>query len=193
VLYRVLQAALRGSTARRHILDHLLGIRPGHRVLDIGCGPASILSLMPAGIDYVGFDTDSRYIAAARNRHGMRGQFAVRAVTPEAVNDLGYFDRVIAIGVLHHLTDADADILFASAARVLKPDGRIVTIDGAFVPGQSPLAWLLLKLDRGRHVRTPQAYLEIARRHFPRACADVVHDLLVVPYTHCIIKTEQSP
>ncbi|MBL6613015.1 MAG: methyltransferase domain-containing protein [Reyranella sp.] len=186
-LYRALQATLGSTVTRQRLVRDILGIASGQRVLDIGCGPAAILSLTPPDIDYVGIDLEPRYIAAARKRHGARGRFMVRAVTPGVVGDLGQFDRVIALGVLHHLTDEEADIVFASAARVLRPGGRVITIDGAFVPVQHPLARLLLKMDRGKHIRSPGVYLEIARRHFPQAHASVMHDLLTVPYTHCII------
>jgi SAM-dependent methyltransferase len=186
-LYRALQAPLAKRQTRDHIVRNILKIAPGQRVLDIGCGPASILSLLPDPIDYTGFDMEPRYIAAARKRHGARGAFAVRSVAPDSVDDLGQFDRVIAVGVLHHLTDAECDIVFASAARVLRPGGCVVTLDGAFVPGQHPLARLFLKMDRGKHVRAPEDYLAIARRHFPQASATVTHELLTLPYTHCII------
>jgi hypothetical protein len=63
-----------------------------------------------------------------------------------------------------------------------------VTVDPAYVKGQHPVARLLLALDRGRHVRTPEAYLAIARQHFRDASATVLHDLIIVPYTHCIIE-----
>jgi SAM-dependent methyltransferase len=131
---------------------------------------------------------EDRYIVEARARYGNRGSFFVRAVTPETVDDLGTFDVVISIGVLHHLNDVDAETVFASAARVLRPEGRLVTIDGTFVKGQNPVAHLLLKMDRGRHVRGPDAYLNLARRHFPDVKASLFHDLLALPYTHCIME-----
>ena len=96
------------------------------------------------------------------------------------------------MGVLHHLTDRECDTVFASAARVLRPGGRIVTIDGAFVPGQNPLARLLLRMDRGNHVRAPDEYMSIARRHFSDATATVTHNLLTIPYTHCIVEAVRT-
>jgi hypothetical protein len=38
-----------------------------------------------------------------------------------------------------------------------------------------------LALDRGRHVRTPEAYLALARRHFRDAKATILHDLIAIP------------
>jgi SAM-dependent methyltransferase len=165
----------------------LLKIRPDDRILDIGCGPADILAYLPEDIEYHGYDVNEGYIAAAKRRYGNRGSFEVRGVSPDAVADLGTFDLITAIGVLHHLTDTEAEIVFASALQILRPGGRVITCDGAYVKGQNPIARLLLALDRGRHVRRPEDYLAIARRHFSDANATVFHDFLAIPYTHCII------
>ena len=186
-VYRRFKDVVAGNSATRLIAD-FLKINSGQRVLDIGCGTADIVAQLPDDIDYHGYDIEPDYIAAARERYGHRGSFVVRSVSPEAVDGLGTFDVVISLGVLHHLTDAMAGTLFAAAAKVLRPGGRLVTLDGAYVKGQHPVARLLLALDRGRHVRTPEAYLAIARQHFKDANATVLHDLIAIPYTHCIIE-----
>jgi SAM-dependent methyltransferase len=187
-LYRKFQTRVQAKNSFARLAHDFLKISPGQRVLDIGCGPADILAQLPLGIEYEGYDLEPGYIAAAKERHGDRGSFAVRAVSPEAADNIGTFDVVISMGVLHHLTDDDADALFASAVKVLRPGGRIVTLDGAYLKGQNPIARLLLALDRGRYVRTPAAYLRIAHRHFPDAQATILHDLIAIPYTHCIIE-----
>jgi 2-polyprenyl-3-methyl-5-hydroxy-6-metoxy-1,4-benzoquinol methylase len=186
-VYRSLQARLRSDNSMSR-LKGFLKIRPGQRVLDIGCGPADILAHLPEDIDYQGYDAESSYIASARKRYGERGSFSVRSVSPEAVDDIGTFDVVMSLAVLHHLTDAEADTLFASAAKVLRPGGHVVTLDCAYVDGQNPVARLLASLDRGKHVRSPDGYLALARRHFEHADATILHDLSAVPYTHCIIE-----
>lgn len=187
-VYRSLQARLRSDNSMSRLTEEFLKITPGQRVLDIGCGPADILAHLPEVIDYHGYDAESNYIASARKRYGERGSFAVRAVSPHAVDDIGTFDVVMSLAVLHHLTDAEADILFASAAKVLRPGGRVITLDCAYVDGQHPVARLLASLDRGKHVRSPDGYLSVAHRHFEQADATILHDLLAVPYTHCIIE-----
>jgi len=187
-LYRRFQARLRNDNTASRIRDEFLKIAPGQRVLDIGCGPAEILTHLPSDIDYHGFDVEQNYIETARARFGERGSFAVRAVTPDAVNDIGKFDVVMSLAVLHHLTDGQADTLFASAAKVLRPGGRVVTLDCAYVKGQSPIAYFLAAIDRGRYVRTPDEYVSLARRHFQNVNATILHDLIAVPYTHCILE-----
>jgi SAM-dependent methyltransferase len=184
--FRLLQRVAGREKAAPRIVE-ILAVKSGDRVLDIGCGTADILRYLPRDIDYHGFDVSESYVSAARIRFGARGSFSVQAVTPEAADRLGRFDIVIALGVLHHLTDAEAKALFTVANKILRPGGRVVTCDGALVAGQNPLARLLLRLDRGRYVRTPEEYTSIARRSFPDATARVVHDLLFIPYTHCIV------
>lgn len=187
-LYRSLQSRLRGDDTSSRIRDEFLRIEPGQRVLDIGCGPADIVAHLPTGIEYHGFDAEPNYIEAARARFGSRGSFAVRIVAPNAVDDIGMFDVVMSLAVLHHLTDLEADILFASAAKVLRPGGRVITLDCAYVDGQHPIARLLASLDRGKYVRSPEGYVALARRHFEQAKATILHDLIAVPYTHCIVE-----
>lgn len=190
-IYRLFEGMTGRDRAGRR-LEQVLAIGSGARVLDIGCGTADILHYLPGDIDYYGFDVSGDYISAARARYGTRGSFRVHAVTPAAADELGSFDVVMALGVLHHLTDAEADDLFCVANKVLRPNGRVVTVDGTFVRGQNPLARLLLKLDRGQYVRTPEDYLVVARRSFPNVRARIIHDLLRIPYTHCILEGVQS-
>jgi SAM-dependent methyltransferase len=168
--------------------DEFLKVAPGQRVLDIGCGPAEILAHLPDDIDYHGYDAEANYINAARARYGNRGSFAVKAVSPDAVEDIGTFDVVMSLACLHHLTDDEADTVFASAAKLLRPGGRVITLDCAYVKDQNPIARLLAALDRGKHVRAPEGYASLARRHFSQVDVSVLHDLLAVPYTHCIIE-----
>jgi len=186
-LYRLVQRVV-GSKRSIPRLTKLLAIKPRDRVLDIGCGPADILEYLPPDVEYHGFDINEEYISAARNRYGTSGNFTVQSVTIDGAERLGQFDVVIAVGVLHHLTDSEADALFKVAYKVLRPGGRVITLDGAFVGGQNPIALLLLKLDRGQHVRSPEQYLAIARQSFPCTRTLLLHDLLYVPYTHCLME-----
>ncbi|HEY8866069.1 MAG TPA: hypothetical protein VIM22_03990, partial [Solirubrobacteraceae bacterium] len=46
-LYSLVQRALGAENARRRLLADHVHPRAGERVLDLGCGPADILALMP--------------------------------------------------------------------------------------------------------------------------------------------------
>jgi SAM-dependent methyltransferase len=186
-LYRAF-AGLAGGDARQTYQREYLRVQPNERVLDIGCGPADILEVLPHGCRYVGFDGSSEYIEAARERYGTRGQFEVLRITAETVKDFEGFDLVMANGVLHHLDDAAAGELFEIAKAALKPDGRLVTLDGCYTADQSRMAAYLLSRDRGQFVRTQPQYEAIARHHFPRIVSHLRHDLMRIPYTHLILE-----
>lgn len=186
--YKALQDRLRADHTPRRLVEEFLGVKSGDRILDIGCGPAAILEHLPGDIDYCGFDVEANYIMTARAQYGTRGRFFVGRVSEETLSDLGSFNVVMALAVLHHLSDAEVEALFSGAAKSLKPGGHLVTLDCAFVNGQHPVALLLAALDRGRFVRTPEQYKALAEGHFSGVEVVVSHDLLRVPYTHCIMK-----
>lgn len=166
-------------------------VRPaaGDRILDIGCGPGKILDHLPQ-VDYFGFDFSPSYIASATRRYGHRGQFFCQRVSEAQVflEQPESFDIVLAIGVLHHLDDAEALQLFEIARHALKKGGRLVTYDGCYVPGQSRAATYLLSRDRGRFVRDEKGYTSLARSRFDEVRTSIRDDLLRIPYTHIIME-----
>jgi SAM-dependent methyltransferase len=187
LVYSLFRRVVGRDEWRARYAREYLRAQPGQRVLDIGCGTGDILEVLPA-VEYWGYDASAEYIERARARFGTRGTFTCRAVDESLPVAAAGFDLVIAHGLLHHLDDAAAATLFRIARRALKPGGRLVTYDGCFVEGQSPLARLFLRLDRGKHVRTREAYEALARRQFGEVRAFVRHDLLRIPYTHLIME-----
>jgi len=171
---------------RTLIRDHLRP-EPGYKLLDIGCGPAHILNLLDQ-VDYTGFDLSPKYIEMAKKQHNGRGQFFCRKVSLDAWPHHSEFDLVLASGVVHHLSDSEAHELFDLARSVLKPGGRLVTLDGCYVEGQSTVARYLLSRDRGKFVRTQSAYEALATKVFPSVKTTIHHRLINIPYTHIILE-----
>jgi len=165
----------------RFARDHLRA-RNGDRVLDIGCGSAPILSYLPE-VDYHGWDPNARYIERARRLYAGRGRFHTGLFGPQEARTLGPVDIVILSAVLHHMTDTEALELFALLRSIVKPGGRVVSVDNVFIEQQHPVARFLINLDRGRHVRTPQGYQALARRSFGSVVGEVVNQSFP-PYTH---------
>ena len=77
-LYQAYQSAGGFFGARIKAIADYLTLRPGMRVIDIGCGPGHLLQYLPEGIDYNGFDIDETYIAYARRSFGHLGTFHCR-------------------------------------------------------------------------------------------------------------------
>jgi len=164
-------------------------------VLDMGCGPASFLAAhrSAGAFSYTGFDPNPKYIETARAR------FPDADLRVGTTDDLGpaitgTFDLVVAFGVLHHVPDQAVRDLARFAADRLAPGGRFVTFDAVFFDGQRTFARAMARSDRGKFVRTPDAYATLVREGFGSGNLrmDTVHDLLRVPYDHHIVVLERA-
>lgn len=157
-----------------HLLD-LGGLRPDHRVLELWSGPGRLARPLVRYLErgsYDGIDPDRRLVGwcrrAYRSRPGARflqaDVFHPRLHPGGAHTVAEYrlpyedesFDLVVAVEVLPHLLEADADRTLREAARVLAPGGRLVAsafvLDdasrAAIAAGDATFAFL----DAGGHV-----------------------------------------
>jgi ubiquinone/menaquinone biosynthesis C-methylase UbiE len=133
-----------GGEFLRHFIE-LGGLKPEHKVLDIGCGIGRIaLSLTgylsPRG-EYRGFDIIREGIVWCRENITPRCpnfHFAAADIFNRTYNPGGkysaadfrfpygdnYFDFVYTTSVFTHMLPADMDHYLAESARVMKPGGR---------------------------------------------------------------------
>jgi SAM-dependent methyltransferase len=190
-VYSLFARIIGATRGRQTYVQGYIRPKAGDRILDIGCGPADILEALPE-VEYHGFDLSPDYIESARKRFGTRGQFHVEAVSADLIKKYEGFDLVLATGVLHHLTDAEATDLFQVARTALKPGGRLVTLDGCFVDSQSAIARHLLRRDRGEFVRRQPEYLRLASKVFSKVESQLTHNLLRIPYTHIIMQCSKE-
>ena len=186
--YRLLRRAVGGGDLWRAYLDEYVKPIPGEKVLDIGCGPADVLRHLPQ-VDYTGLDYSQKYIDSALARFGGRGRFWCSDVSRVALElERGTFSLALATGVVHHLNDQQAADLFGLARLALGPNGRLITFDGCYVPGQSRVARWMLAHDRGKFVRARAEYERLASAAFSKVEGHLRHDLLRIPYTHLIMR-----
>jgi len=118
-----------GAVAKSHL-------RPGDRVLDLGCGAGNLtLKLIqevgPLDCDLV--DLSLPMLERARERVTTAGCRSVEIHHSDMRNlefPEGTFDCITAAAVLHHLRqDADWDAVFRAIHRWLKPGGRLYVSD----------------------------------------------------------------
>jgi SAM-dependent methyltransferase len=91
------------------------------------------------------------------------------------------------MGLVHHLNDDAAVALLTTIKRVMKPDGRLITLDGGYRRGQARIARMFLDNDRGEHIRDEQGYAKIAGVVFSRVQSVVREDLFLIPYTAVVL------
>lgn len=190
--YEWLQRLLGSGTARRRFVEEVLRPRPGDCLLDIGCGAAGLLDVLPPDVGYAGYDLNPRYIEAARRRHGSRGEFhCARAGAPPAGLLGGGFDIVVAKSLLHHLDDREVGELMTVVWQALRPGGLLVTLDPVFHPGQALLARWVISLDRGARVRTPESYRGLVAGRFEIEESGVLTNLARIPYSHFFLRARK--
>lgn len=155
-------------------------------VLDVGCGYGELSSRLDQ-VTYIGIDISPKYIKYANQQYGNFGRFICGDITDDSVlEDLGHFDVVTIIGVLHHLSDNDCRKLLSTIKRILSATGRLVTLDGVFTQNQSAIARLFLRFDRGRFIRTEEQYRKLISEQFEISVGDIQTDLLAIPFTHFV-------
>lgn len=141
-----------------------LGLRPGQRVLDMGCGAGQhAFEMYRRGADVVALDQDADEVAAVAELFtAMRDQGEVPAgaeAEARTGNALalpfpdGEFDAVVAAEVLEHIPD-DIGALH-ELARVLRPGGRIALTVPRWLP--EAICW---RLSEDYH-NTPGGHLRI--------------------------------
>lgn len=106
---------------RADLIARAAGLRPGMRVIEIGCGTGMFTEMFAAsGADLTGVEISEDLLVRARSRKVPNARFVARRFEDCEVE--GPFDAVIGSSVLHHLDVGDAlRRIFA----LLAPGGRM--------------------------------------------------------------------
>jgi SAM-dependent methyltransferase len=120
-------------------LADFAGVRGGHRVLDVGCGPGALTvelvgRLGPAAVSAV--DPSEPFVAAARARNP--GVEVLRASAEELPFPDDAFDAALAQLVVHFMSDPVAGL--AEMSRVTRPGGVVAACVWDHGGGQGPLS-----------------------------------------------------
>lgn len=185
-LYNLWWKAVGGPSWAEVLVSEYIQPQDAGRILEIGCGPGTLAGYLQQS-EYVGFDISSKYIEMARKQFP-RAQFVCERVGKFSLAEQQSFDTVLAIGIVHHLDDREAEQLFQIAHDALKPGGKLITLDGVWTDDQSAGARWFLARDRGKYVRTKAEYLRIASMVFANLKTTFRQDLLRIPYTHLILE-----
>lgn len=123
-------AFTKGTDQEVGFLVDALGLTPGARVLDVGCGPGRhALALARLGLEVVGVDRSIDFIALARDAARLGGLDGARFVCGDvrALPLTGGFDALVCLcqGGFGLLGGRDEIGAFAQMAGRVRPDGAI--------------------------------------------------------------------
>jgi ubiquinone/menaquinone biosynthesis C-methylase UbiE len=151
----VLRFLMRERELRTRFLD-LAAIQPGQRVLDLGCGTATLLLLLKErcpSADVVGVDGDPKVLALARakaEKQGVAIRFDEALATQLPYGDAS-FDRALSSLMLHHLSRDEKLRALREVRRVLAPGASFHLVD--FGPPRNWFARVAMRaLHHGEHM-----------------------------------------
>jgi ubiquinone/menaquinone biosynthesis C-methylase UbiE len=141
-LYDPFVKLLGGDAARAMLLEQA-AVRPGYRVLDIGCGTGTFMVQIKRrnpDVEVVGLDPDPKALARA-DRKAQRAALSIqldRGFADQLPYADGSFDRVFSSFMLHHLETEAKEATLREVRRVLRPGARLHLLDFATSDAHSP-------------------------------------------------------
>lgn len=147
----VLRATLKEDRFKRMLVEQA-ALRPGHRVLDVGCGTATLTILLKqacAEAEVTGLDGDAKVLDLARTKIEAAGlDIALKqGLGSEAPFPPASFDRIVSSLVFHHLTTEEKRRTLKRVRELLKSGGEVHIADWG--KAQNPamrLAFLAVQL-----------------------------------------------
>ncbi len=133
------------QTAKMAHIGAKLLLRPGMRVLDIGCGFGTLAIALARdhGAQVVGVTLSEVQLAEARRRAaeaGLSDQVEFRLQDYRAVNER--FDRVVSVGMMEHVGLPHLRTYFQKVADLLTPDGvALIHYIGRWSPPTTISPW----------------------------------------------------
>ncbi|GIH73463.1 methyltransferase domain-containing protein [Sphaerimonospora thailandensis] len=166
-------------------LAALSGVRPGHRILDVGCGTGYLTRILapvvgPAG-QVTGIDPAQTMIEYARRRAPKNCFYLVGDGQTMNLPDES-FDVVVSSLAIHHMPVDARGSAVRQMFRVLRPGGRLLIAE--FRPPTNPLAARLVGLLSGPAMRhSPR---ELLGDLIPEAGFQLVDDGTLKPFFYYV-------
>ena len=130
--------------ALQHALLRGIGVGPGSRVVEAGCGPGRLAAQLARheGLQYLGVDIVPQVLDYARRKVG-RPDFRfvhVDRIALPAPDESA--DVVVCLGLFPHILAEESYLYLDEARRVLRPGGRVVF---SFQDYASPNGWAVFE------------------------------------------------
>ncbi len=166
-----------GPKMERHHLDitektiRLMELRPGERVLDLGCGSGWATRLLarlvgegPEGFgQVVGLDVSDEMIRQARAASkDFENILYVVGSAQQIPWEENFFDKVLSVESFYYYPDQDR--VLAELFRVMAPHARLFILINLYKDNAYSLQWVD-KLKVRVHVRSMDEYVELLKKH----------------------------
>src|ERR1700716_2889837 len=166
-------AAGEGEKMERHHLDitektiRLMNLRPGERVLDLGCGSGGGTRLVGEGPEgfgqVVGVDVSDEMVRQARiASKDFDNILYVWGSAQQIPWEENFFDKVLSVESFYYYADQDRALM--ELFRVVAPRGKLFILINLYKDNEYSLQWVD-KLKVPVHVRLAAEYVELLKKH----------------------------
>jgi SAM-dependent methyltransferase len=97
-----------------------------YRHLDFGCGPGTLVNLLPADVPAVGVDIARAQIEYAQKQYGGPGKEFIKIDSEQIPFPDKTFDSISCVEVIEHLDTSTTATIFSEFRRVLRPGGKLI-------------------------------------------------------------------
>jgi SAM-dependent methyltransferase len=165
-VYELIQFVAGANIYRTKMVSDYIRPFEGCKILDRGCGTGKYVKFLDKfckRYEYYGFDSEANYIEKGKAVFKNRPEIHLRhqMLTTETIDEIGQFDIVIAIGVMHHMNDEVVLSLLHTAKAALKPGGRLITYDPGRFENEKMMETFFANYDRGRNIRSQENYAKL--------------------------------
>lgn len=146
---------------QKKIIRERFLVAAGRKVLDLGSGTGEFSPLFSSE-GYSGIDIEPANIAFAKAHYPGKEFRQGDARALPFMDDA--FDKILVVGVLHHLSDDDCRKALSEMKRVLRKDGTLLVIEDTKYG--SLVSIILRAIDRGNHVRSFDEWKDVLGAFF---------------------------
>lgn len=134
------------------------------KILDLGCGTGILAPLFPEK-NYIGIDIDIKLIEVAKRLH--KNYEFIRMDSSNLTLVQNSFDKILIVGVIHHLDNTVRKKTFTLLKKLLKKNGTILAIE-AIPPifSFNILGKILRDHDEGHHIVSMKEYEKAFSSYF---------------------------
>ena len=162
--------------AKLNHICHKLRLKPGERLLDVGCGWGGLVRFAAKnyGVQALGITLSKPQAAYARERiaaEGLGEQARIDVRDYREVSPAESFDKIVSVGMFEHVGRAKLAEYFAHAYQLLRPGGLFLN-HGIAAMYQAPGGWLSNVVQRT--LRTRGDFMQ--RYVFPDGELEMVSD-----------------
>jgi SAM-dependent methyltransferase len=184
--YDMFQTAVGSVRFRREFVRENIVNFDMSSVLDLGCGTASTIGLLPRNVRYIGIDSSRDYLAKAEKRslHVEKKLIETDISDKSWLQETGEMGKTLglALGIFHHLDDSKLIHTISNLGQVMPPSSKLVSLDPIIDEESSNLARWFAKNDRGQFIREFSEYERLFAQNNFRLTFRITRNSFRIPY-----------